>query len=160
MQVSNLGVSKFSLKHSRWKLRALVQVLYAAFKTKVDKCIHGQTHKTQEKPYKCPDGSEAFATNKKHKVHMKVHRSLKMVKFHVCGMNFSQGYSLHRHFSVHTGAKLYSCSVCQPEHRGEALQVSVLRSILQLQRELEESHPLLSHGDSWTEKWQRWWCSG
>lgn len=47
-----------------------------------------------------------------------------------------------------------------PEHTAAALQVSALRSVLQSQCDLEESHPLLSHCNSWTEKRQRWWCSG
>uniref|UniRef100_A0A3Q3R202 C2H2-type domain-containing protein n=1 Tax=Monopterus albus TaxID=43700 RepID=A0A3Q3R202_MONAL len=83
------------------------------FKTKVDKVTHEQIHMTEGKPYKCPDCSETFATNKERKIHLEDHRGPKQLNCHICGMEFLWPLSLQRHLAVHTGVKPYKCSVCQ-----------------------------------------------
>ncbi|XP_071347795.1 uncharacterized protein [Trachinotus anak] len=86
---------------------------HVTFKTKVDKITHQQIHLTQGKPYKCPDCSETFATNKERRTHLEDHRGPKQLKCHICGIEFLWPLSLQRHLAVHTGVKPYKCSVCQ-----------------------------------------------
>ncbi|XP_039999219.1 transcriptional repressor CTCF-like isoform X4 [Xiphias gladius] len=86
---------------------------HITFKTKVDKTTHEQIHLTQGKPYKCPDCSETFATNKERKIHLEDHRGPKQLKCHICGIEFLWPLSLQRHLAVHTGVKPFKCSVCQ-----------------------------------------------
>ncbi|KAI3374962.1 hypothetical protein L3Q82_021486, partial [Scortum barcoo] len=86
---------------------------HVTFKTKVDKITHEQTHLIQGKPYKCPDCSETFATNKERRVHLEDHRGPRQLKCHICGIEFLWPLSLQRHLAVHTGEKPFKCSVCQ-----------------------------------------------
>ncbi|XP_023141544.1 zinc finger protein with KRAB and SCAN domains 7-like [Amphiprion ocellaris] len=86
---------------------------HVTFKTKVDKVTHEQTHLTEGKPYKCPDCSETFATNKERRIHLVEHRGPRQLKCHICGIEFNRRTPLRRHLAVHTGAKPYKCSVCQ-----------------------------------------------
>ncbi|XP_059199769.1 zinc finger protein 3 homolog [Centropristis striata] len=83
------------------------------FKTKVDKITHEQTHLNQGIPYKCPDCSKTFATNKQRRIHLREHGGPQQLKCHICGLGFTHTNSLHRHVAVHTGVKPYKCSVCQ-----------------------------------------------
>ncbi|XP_070701603.1 uncharacterized protein [Pempheris klunzingeri] len=85
----------------------------AAFKTKVDKHTHEQTHLTEGKPYKCSDCSETFATNKERRIHLEDHRGPPQLKCHICGIEFLWPLSLQRHLAVHTGERPFKCSVCQ-----------------------------------------------
>ncbi|KAK5859957.1 hypothetical protein PBY51_021472 [Eleginops maclovinus] len=80
------------------------------FKTKVDKITHQQIHLMEEKPYKCPDCSETFTTNKERRIHLRDHGHLKC---HICNLDFTNSTALQRHLAVHTGVKRYKCSVCQ-----------------------------------------------
>ncbi|XP_034558480.1 zinc finger protein 85-like [Notolabrus celidotus] len=83
------------------------------FKTKADKITHERTHSIGQKPYKCPDCSERFATYKKQRIHLKIHKDPPQYRCSHCGMEFkSEGY-LQRHLFVHTGEKPHKCSVCQ-----------------------------------------------
>lgn len=82
-------------------------------KTKVDKINHEQIHLHEEKPYKCPDCSETFATHTERKVHLEDHRGPPQLKCDFCGMEFLKTVRLQRHLLVHTGAKPFECSVCQ-----------------------------------------------
>ncbi|KAM4557162.1 uncharacterized protein V3H82_016968 [Fundulus diaphanus] len=84
-----------------------------AFKLKADKFAHEQIHVTQGKPYKCPDCSETFATNKERRVHLENHRGAIELKCRFCGLEFFRALSIQRHLLVHTGAKPHKCSVCQ-----------------------------------------------
>ncbi|XP_039999218.1 zinc finger protein 236-like isoform X3 [Xiphias gladius] len=86
---------------------------HITFKTKVDKITHEQIHLTQGKPYKCPDCSETFATNKERNIHLEDHRGPKQLKCHICGIEFNRTLSMRRHLVVHTGVKPFKCSVCQ-----------------------------------------------
>ncbi|XP_044075059.1 zinc finger and SCAN domain-containing protein 21-like isoform X3 [Siniperca chuatsi] len=86
---------------------------HVTFKTKVDKITHEQTHVTQGKPYKCPDCSETFPTNKERKIHLEDHRGPQQLKCDICGIEFNRVRSLQRHLTVHTGVKPFKCSVCQ-----------------------------------------------
>ncbi|XP_026230032.1 RE1-silencing transcription factor-like [Anabas testudineus] len=86
---------------------------HVTFKTKVDKMTHEQIHAIEGKPYKCPDCSETFATNKERKIHLEDHTGPKQLKCHVCGIEFLWPLSLQRHLAVHTGEKPFKCSVCQ-----------------------------------------------
>ncbi|XP_051809915.1 zinc finger protein 681-like isoform X4 [Acanthochromis polyacanthus] len=86
---------------------------HVTFKTKVDKMTHEQTHLSEGKPYKCPDCSETFATNKERRIHLVEHRGPRQLKCHICGIEFNRRTPLRRHLAVHTGAKPYKCSVCQ-----------------------------------------------
>ncbi len=86
---------------------------HVTFKTKVDKITHEQTHLIQGKPYKCPDCSETFATNKERRIHLEDHRGPRQLKCHICGIEFLWPLSLQRHLAVHTGVKPFKCSVCQ-----------------------------------------------
>ncbi|XP_037644110.1 zinc finger and BTB domain-containing protein 24-like [Sebastes umbrosus] len=83
------------------------------FKTKVDKITHQQIHLAQGKPYKCPDCSETFATNKQRRIHLKDHRGAVPLKCPICGIDFTYTTSIQRHMAVHTGVKPYKCAVCQ-----------------------------------------------
>ncbi|XP_049889398.1 zinc finger protein 285-like isoform X2 [Epinephelus moara] len=83
---------------------------HATFRTKGDKITHEQIHSTQEKPYKCPECSKTFATHKVRRIHLANHR---LLKCHICGMEFTSRISLRRHMPVHTGLKQFQCSVCQ-----------------------------------------------
>uniref|UniRef100_A0A3P8SFR3 C2H2-type domain-containing protein n=1 Tax=Amphiprion percula TaxID=161767 RepID=A0A3P8SFR3_AMPPE len=71
------------------------------------------THQTEGKPYKCPDCSETFASNKERTLHLEDHRGPRQLKCHICGIEFSRPTPLQRHLAVHTGAKPFKCSVCQ-----------------------------------------------
>ncbi|XP_045907280.1 zinc finger protein 64-like [Micropterus dolomieu] len=86
---------------------------HVTFKTKVDKFSHEQTHLTEGKPYKCPDCSETFASNKERRIHLVDHRGPPQLKCDICGMEFLWPLTLQRHLSVHTGEKPFKCSVCQ-----------------------------------------------
>uniref|UniRef100_A0A3Q1FZH1 Zinc finger protein 485-like n=1 Tax=Acanthochromis polyacanthus TaxID=80966 RepID=A0A3Q1FZH1_9TELE len=86
---------------------------HVVFKTKVAKMTHEQTHQTEGKPYKCPDCSETFASNKERTLHLVDHRGPRQLKCHICGIEFSRPTPLRRHLAVHTGAKPFKCSVCQ-----------------------------------------------
>ncbi|CAK6966903.1 zinc finger protein 37-like [Scomber scombrus] len=86
---------------------------HVIFKTKVDKITHEQIHISEEKPYKCTDCSENFATNKQRRVHLKVHGGPRTFKCNICGIEFVSHLNLQRHEVVHTGVKSYKCSVCQ-----------------------------------------------
>nr|XP_046264919.1 zinc finger protein 239-like isoform X2 [Scatophagus argus] len=89
------------------------QYCHVAFKTKVDKINHEQTHLNQEKPYKCPDCSEAYAMNKERVVHLEDHRGPRQYKCNICRITLYCFTSLQRHMAVHTGVKPFKCSVCQ-----------------------------------------------
>lgn len=82
-------------------------------KTKVEKINHEQIHLHEEKPYKCPDCSEIFATHSERKIHLEDHRGPPQLKCDFCGMEFLKTVRLQRHLLVHTGAKPFECSVCQ-----------------------------------------------
>ncbi|XP_029381188.1 zinc finger protein 436-like [Echeneis naucrates] len=86
---------------------------HITFKTKMDKITHQQIHLTQGKPYKCPDCSETFATNKERRVHLEDHRGPQQLKCHICGIEFNRLLSIRRHLVVHSGVKPYKCSVCE-----------------------------------------------
>ncbi|KAM7379319.1 hypothetical protein PAMP_004883 [Pampus punctatissimus] len=86
---------------------------HVTFKTKVDKITHEQIHLIQGKPYKCPDCSETFATNKERSIHLEDHRGPRQLKCDICGVEFNRPRSLKRHLLVHTGVKPYKCSECQ-----------------------------------------------
>ncbi|XP_033493767.2 uncharacterized protein LOC117264067 [Epinephelus lanceolatus] len=86
---------------------------HATFKTKAGKFTHEQIHITQGRPYKCPDCSETFATNKERAVHLEEHRGPRQVECHICGIEFRSPPYLQRHLAVHTGVKPFKCSVCQ-----------------------------------------------
>ncbi|XP_044223230.1 RE1-silencing transcription factor B-like isoform X3 [Thunnus albacares] len=86
---------------------------HVTFKTKVDKITHEQIHLTQGKPYKCPDCSETFATNKERRIHLEDHRGPRQLKCDICGFEFDRPRSLRRHLLVHSGVKPFKCSVCQ-----------------------------------------------
>ncbi|XP_068427094.1 uncharacterized protein [Clinocottus analis] len=86
---------------------------HVTFKTKVDKITHEQIHVIQGKPYKCPDCSETFATNKERRLHLEDHRGPQQLKCHICGIDFLWPLSLQRHLAVHTGERPFKCSVCQ-----------------------------------------------
>ncbi|XP_049889403.1 zinc finger protein 473 homolog [Epinephelus moara] len=86
---------------------------HATFKTKAGKVTHEQVHVTQGKPYKCPDCSETFATNKERRIHLEDHRGPPQLKCDICGTEFLWPLSLQRHLAVHTGLKPFKCSVCQ-----------------------------------------------
>ncbi|XP_029308598.1 zinc finger protein 484-like [Cottoperca gobio] len=98
------------------------------FKTKVGKITHEQIHLTEGKPYKCPDCSETFATNKQRRIHLEDHRGPRQLKCPICGIEFLWPLSLQRHLAVHTGVKPFKCSVCQ---RGFS-QASHLKSHMRL----------------------------
>ncbi|XP_035489409.2 zinc finger protein 226 isoform X2 [Scophthalmus maximus] len=85
---------------------------HATFKTKVDKISHEQIHIPQEEPYKCPDCSETFATNKERQIHLEDHRGPKQLTCHVCGIEFNTSLSIRRHLVVHSGLKPFKCTVC------------------------------------------------
>uniref|UniRef100_A0A671WEV9 RE1-silencing transcription factor-like n=1 Tax=Sparus aurata TaxID=8175 RepID=A0A671WEV9_SPAAU len=84
-----------------------------SFKTKVDKFNHEQIHSTEEKPYKCPDCSEAFPTYKERRIHLEDHRGPRQTKCHICKVEFSWPLYLQRHLPVHTGERPFKCPVCQ-----------------------------------------------
>uniref|UniRef100_A0A8C9X6F2 Zinc finger protein 662-like n=1 Tax=Sander lucioperca TaxID=283035 RepID=A0A8C9X6F2_SANLU len=86
---------------------------HITFKTKVDKISHEQIHLSERKPYKCPDCSETFATNKKRRIHREDHGGPRQFKCDICGIEFPRRNILQRHLAVHTGVKPYKCSVCQ-----------------------------------------------
>ncbi|XP_070775668.1 uncharacterized protein [Enoplosus armatus] len=86
---------------------------HITFKTKVDKITHEQIHLIQGKPYKCPDCSETFASNKERRMHLEDHRGPRQLKCDFCGIEFNRVRSLQRHLAVHTGVKAFKCSVCQ-----------------------------------------------
>ncbi|KAK2822396.1 hypothetical protein Q5P01_022461 [Channa striata] len=86
---------------------------HVTFRTKVDKTTHEQIHFTDGKPYKCPDCSETFASNKERRIHLEDHRGPKQLKCHICGIEFLWPLALQRHLAVHTGEKPFKCSVCQ-----------------------------------------------
>ncbi|XP_070775634.1 uncharacterized protein [Enoplosus armatus] len=86
---------------------------HITLKTKVDKITHEQTHLIQGKPYKCPDCSETFASNKERRMHLEDHRGPRQLKCDFCGIEFLWPLSLQRHLTVHTGEKPFKCSVCQ-----------------------------------------------
>uniref|UniRef100_A0A3Q2DR15 Uncharacterized protein n=1 Tax=Cyprinodon variegatus TaxID=28743 RepID=A0A3Q2DR15_CYPVA len=83
------------------------------FKLKAEKYAHEQMHITQGKPYKCPDCSETFATNKERRIHLENHRGTIELKCRFCGVEFLRALSIQRHLLTHTGEKPYKCSVCQ-----------------------------------------------
>lgn len=86
---------------------------YVTFKTKVDKIGHEQNHVTQEKPYKCYDCSETFATYKARRIHLVHHRGPPQLKCDICGIEFYRSINLRRHLVVHTGARPFKCVICQ-----------------------------------------------
>lgn len=86
---------------------------YVTFKTKVDKISHEQNHVAQEKPYKCHDCSETFATFKERKIHLADHTGPPQLKCDICGIEFYRSINLRRHLVVHTGARPFKCVVCQ-----------------------------------------------
>ncbi|XP_038573983.1 zinc finger and BTB domain-containing protein 24-like isoform X2 [Micropterus salmoides] len=86
---------------------------HVTFKTKVDKITHQQIHLTEGKPYKCPDCSETFASNKDRRIHLVDHRGPQQLKCDICGIEFNRHGPLKRHLSVHTGVKPFKCSVCK-----------------------------------------------
>ncbi|XP_042285491.1 zinc finger and BTB domain-containing protein 49-like isoform X4 [Thunnus maccoyii] len=86
---------------------------HVTFKTKVDKITHEQIHLTQGKPYKCPECSETFATNKDRRIHLKDHGGPRKFKCNICDIEFVSLLNLQRHEVVHTGLKPFKCSVCQ-----------------------------------------------
>ncbi|XP_061588256.1 zinc finger protein 429-like [Cololabis saira] len=100
----------------------------AKFKTKVDKITHEQVHVTEEKPYKCPECSEEFATNKERRIHLQEGEWPHSLKCHICGIQFYQSTSIRRHLLVHSGEKPFKCPVCQ---RGFS-QASHLKSHMRL----------------------------
>ncbi|XP_042352913.1 LOW QUALITY PROTEIN: uncharacterized protein LOC121950890 [Plectropomus leopardus] len=85
---------------------------HTTFKTKADKITHEQIHVNEEKPYKCPDCSEMFATNKQRRIHRKDHGGPRLFTCHICGMEFTRKISIKRHLLVHTGVRQHKCSVC------------------------------------------------
>ncbi|KAM8727856.1 uncharacterized protein AB9X84_001376 [Acanthopagrus schlegelii] len=84
-----------------------------SFKTKVDKFNHEQIHSTDGKPYKCPDCSETFPTNKERRIHLEDHRGPRQTKCHICEVEFFTPLYLQRHLPVHTGERPFKCPVCQ-----------------------------------------------
>ncbi|KAM9845047.1 uncharacterized protein ACBR49_011808 [Aulostomus maculatus] len=86
---------------------------FVTFRTKVDKINHEQMHRSEEKPFKCPDCSESFTKFKERRTHLKYHRRFKQLKCHICGRELCHRKALRRHLLVHTGQKPHKCSVCQ-----------------------------------------------
>ncbi|XP_041848281.1 zinc finger protein 91-like isoform X2 [Melanotaenia boesemani] len=86
---------------------------HAAFKLKADKITHEQVHMTQGTPYKCPECSETFATNKERKIHLEDHRGPNAFNCRICNVKFRSQKDYERHVVVHTGEKPFKCSVCQ-----------------------------------------------
>ncbi|XP_034743116.1 zinc finger protein 226-like isoform X4 [Etheostoma cragini] len=86
---------------------------HVTFKTKADKITHQQIHLSEGKPYKCPECSETFATNKQRRIHREDHGGPPQLKCQICGIEFTRPYILQRHLAVHTGEKPFKCSVCQ-----------------------------------------------
>ncbi|KAM6918221.1 uncharacterized protein FYW49_007835 [Xenentodon cancila] len=101
---------------------------HVKFKTKADKITHEQVHGSEEKPYKCPECSERFATNKERRIHLEDREWPHSLKCHICGIQFYQTTSIRRHLLVHTGEKPFKCPVCQ---RGFS-QASHLKSHMRL----------------------------
>ncbi|XP_071347797.1 uncharacterized protein [Trachinotus anak] len=110
--VSEVALNSHSRVHDE-NYEHLCKYCHVTFRTKVDKITHQQIHLTQGKPYKCPDCSETFATNKERRTHLEDHRGPKQLKCHICGIEFNRLLSIRRHLIVHTGLKPYKCSVCQ-----------------------------------------------
>ncbi|XP_017277890.1 zinc finger and SCAN domain-containing protein 10 [Kryptolebias marmoratus] len=86
---------------------------HTAFKVQVDKISHELSHAAEEKPYKCSDCLETFATNKERRIHLKDHRRPKPMKCRFCRMEFVSSAGLQRHLAVHMGLKPFTCLVCQ-----------------------------------------------
>ncbi|XP_013886852.1 zinc finger protein 658B [Austrofundulus limnaeus] len=101
---------------------------HATFKLKADKVTHEQTHGPEGRPYKCPDCSKTFATNKERRVHLEDHRGAVDLKCRFCGVEFDRPLSIQRHLLVHTGVKPYKCLVCQRSFN----QASHLKSHMRL----------------------------
>uniref|UniRef100_A0A3P8SFT5 C2H2-type domain-containing protein n=1 Tax=Amphiprion percula TaxID=161767 RepID=A0A3P8SFT5_AMPPE len=110
--VSKIALNSHSRIHNE-SYEHRCKYCHVTFRTKVGKMTHEQTHLTEGKPYKCPDCSETFASNKERTLHLEDHRGPRQLKCHICGMDFLWPLSLQRHLAVHTGAKPYKCSVCQ-----------------------------------------------
>ncbi|XP_040912008.1 zinc finger protein 239-like isoform X2 [Toxotes jaculatrix] len=110
--VSEIALNSHSRVHDE-NYEHRCKYCHITFKTKVDKVTHEQIHLTQGKPYKCPDCSETFATNKERQIHLEDHRGPKQLKCHICGIEFNRTLSIRRHLVVHTGVKPFKCSVCQ-----------------------------------------------
>lgn len=84
-----------------------------AFKTKPEKIKHEETHENQEKPYQCPDCSDAFVSHSERKEHLMMHRGSPQLQCDICHLEFVNNSGLRRHYVVHTGVKAFKCNVCQ-----------------------------------------------
>ncbi|KAF3699345.1 Zinc finger protein 813 [Channa argus] len=110
--VSEIALNTHSRIHDD-KYEHRCKYCHVTFRTKVDKTTHEQIHFTDGKPYKCPDCSETFASNKERRIHLEDHRGPKQLKCHICGIEFLWPLALQRHLTVHTGEKPFKCLVCQ-----------------------------------------------
>lgn len=95
------------------KYQNLCKYCYVAFKTKVDKISHEQSHANQEKPFRCPDCKETFAVYAERRKHLFLHIGPPTRICDICQLEFRDGRSLKRHYIVHTGRKPFRCSICQ-----------------------------------------------
>uniref|UniRef100_UPI0037E87BD2 uncharacterized protein n=1 Tax=Semicossyphus pulcher TaxID=241346 RepID=UPI0037E87BD2 len=118
--VTDIALSRHSRIHdANYEFRC--KFCHVTFKTKADKFSHEQIHMTDGQPYKCPDCSESFASNKERRIHIQDHRGPPQLKCEICGIEFCWPLALKRHLAVHTGEKPHKCSVCdrgfnQPSH--------------------------------------------
>ncbi|KFB45416.1 hypothetical protein ZHAS_00013347 [Anopheles sinensis] len=125
----------------------MCEFCFKEFKSLPDKIDHTESHRTEQKPFKCfHEGcSSSFKDRVGLRSHVRIHASVKrfgcrycLMRFHTrgnrnaherthngekpfvcpkCGKGFAEGGNLKNHIRFHTGERPYPCTICDKSYR-------------------------------------------